>query len=54
MESALLLMEQANINLEVFQETKVTDGVYTQELAGYRILVAEAPSQHQGGVEVFH
>ena len=43
-------MAQANLNLGVIQETKVTDGIHTRELAGYHILTADAPSRNFGGV----
>ena len=47
LESALQGMAQANIDLGIFQETKCTDGVYTRELAGYRVVATDAPSQHR-------
>ena len=54
-ESTLQGMLQENLDLGVFQETKVTKGMYTQELSGYRVVVSEAPSEHCGGVAVlFH
>ena len=38
MESALRGMAQANMDLGIFQETKCTEGIYTRESAGYRVL----------------
>ena len=54
MESALRGMSQANMNLGIFQETKCTDGIYTRESAGYRIVATDAPSRHRGGVVLFY
>ena len=47
-------MAQANIDLGVFQETTCTDGIYTRESAGYRVVATDAPSRHRGGVELFY
>ena len=38
LEAALRVMAQANMDLGVLQETKCTDGVYTRESAGYRVV----------------
>ena len=54
MESALGGMAQANIDLGVFQETKCTDGVYTRESAGYRVVATYTLSRHRGGVALFY
>ena len=54
LESALLGMSQANMDLGIFQETKVTDGVYTRGSDGYIVVVTYAPSRHRSGVAVFH
>ena len=54
LESALRGMSQANTDLDIFQEKKVTDGIYTRGLAGYSVVAADAPSRHHGRVEVFH
>ena len=43
-------MTQANIDLGIFQETKCTDGIYTRESDGYRVVARDAPSRHCGGV----
>ena len=54
LESALLGMAQANIDLGVFQETKCTDRIYTRESAGYRVVATDAPSPHRGAVALFY
>ena len=53
LESALKGVSQANMDLGIFQETKVTDGIYTRGLAGYSVVATDAPTQHYGGVAVF-
>ena len=47
-------MSQANMDLGIFQETKCTDGIYTRESAGYRVVATDGPSQHRGGVALFY
>ena len=42
------------MDLGIFQETKLTDGIYTRGLAGYSVVATDAPSRHCGGVAVFH
>ena len=42
------------MDLGIFQETKCTDGIYTSESAGYRVVATDAPSQHRGGVALFY
>ena len=44
MESELRGTSQANMDLGIFQETKVTDGIYTRGLYGYIIVATEAHS----------
>ena len=44
LESALRGMSQANMDLGIFQETKVTDGIYTRESAWYIVVATDAPS----------
>ena len=53
LEAALRGMFQANMDLGILQETKVTDGVYTRVLAGYKVIATDAPSRHRGGVTLF-
>ena len=47
-------MLQANVDLGIFQENKVTAGIYTWGSSGYRVVASEAPSAHSGGVAVFY
>ena len=54
MEAERRVMEQANMDLGVMQETKITDGVYTRALAGYRVVATDEPSRHRGGVALFY
>ena len=54
LESALQGISQANMDLGIFQETKLTDGIYTCGSAGYSIVATDAPSRHRGGVAIFH
>ena len=54
LESALRGMSQANMDLGIFQETKLTDGIYTRRLGGYSVVATDTPSQHRGGVAIFH
>ena len=54
LESALWGMSQANMDLGIFQETNCTDGIYTRESAGYRVVATNALSRHRGGVALFY
>ena len=47
-------MSQANMDLGIFQETKVTHRIYNRGLAGYSVVAKDAPSRHRGRVAVFH
>ena len=42
------------MDLGIFQETKLTDGIYTRRLAGYIVAATDAPSRYCGEVAVFH
>ena len=42
------------MDLDIFQETKCTDGIYTRESDGYRVVATDAPSRHRGGVALFY
>ena len=53
LEAALWGMSQANMDLGILQETKLTGGIYTRGLAGYSVITTDTPSQHQGGVAIF-
>ena len=54
LEAALGGMSQANMDLGILQETKLTDGVYTRGSAGYNVIATDAPSRHRGGVALFY
>ena len=54
LESALRGVSQANLDLGIFQETKCTDGIYTHESDGSRVIATDAPSQHRVGVALFY
>ena len=54
LEVALRGMSQANMDLGILQETKLTDGIYTRGSAGYSLVATDAPSQHRGGVAIFY
>ena len=54
LEAALRGMSQANMDLGILQETKLTDGIYTRGSAGSSVIAMEAPSQHRGGVTLFY
>ena len=47
-------VSHANIDLGIFQETKVTDRISTCGSAGYSVVATDAPSRHRGGVSAFH
>ena len=42
------------MDLGIFQETKITDGIYTRGSARYSVVAMDVPSQHCGGVSVFY
>ena len=44
LESALRGVSQANMDLGIFQETKLIDGIYTRGSAMYSIVATDAPS----------
>ena len=45
---------QANMDLGILQETKITNGVYTRGSAGYTVIATDASSRHRGGVALFY
>ena len=47
-------VSQVNMDLGIFQGKKVTEGIYTRSLAGYIVVMTNAPSRHRGGVAMFH
>ena len=46
LEAALRGMSQANMDLGILQETKLTYGVYTCRSAGYNVIATDAPASH--------
>ena len=46
-------MNGIGADLGILLETKVTDGIYTQNSSGYSVVVSNAPSTHQGGIALF-
>ena len=54
LELVLRGVSQANMDLDIFQETKVTDGIYTRGLDGCSVVATDTPSWHCGVVAVFH
>ena len=54
LELALSGMYHANMYLVVFQETKITDGVYTRGSDGYSVVATDAPIRYSSKVAVFY
>ena len=42
------------MELEIFQEEKITNGVYTRGSAGYSVIAMDATSRHHSRVAVFY
>ena len=53
LESALRAMAMMGVDLGVFTETKITDGVYTRFSSGYNVTATNAVSASQGGIALF-
>jgi hypothetical protein len=53
LESALRAMEAMGVDIGIFQETKITGGIYTRSSSGYSVVASDAPSAHQGGIALF-
>ena len=53
LDSELRGVSQANMDLGIFQEKKLSDGVYTRGSTRYSVIAVDAPIQHLGGVAVF-
>ena len=53
LESTLRGISQANMELGIFQEKKLEDGIYTRNSDGHSVVATDMPSQHRGGVAVF-
>ena len=47
-------MSKANLDLVIFQETKLAEGVYTRGLAKYIVFAMDAPIPYRYGVAVFY
>ena len=54
LESKLREIYQANMDLGIFQETKLIGGVYTSRSDGYSIVATDALRRHCGRVAVFY
>ena len=54
LEMALRGMSQANMDLGILQETKLTDGIYTRGSASYSVIETDALSPHRGGITLFY
>ena len=54
LEAELRGISQANMDLGILQETKLTYGIYTRGSAGYSVVAMDAPSRHCGGVAIFY
>lgn len=49
-ETALRAMEQMNVDLGLFTEAKLTDGIHTRYSSGYHVFATRARVHNQGGV----
>ena len=54
LEFALRGMSQANMDLGIFQGTKITKFIYTRESSGYKVVATETPIAHSGVVAIFY
>ena len=52
--SALRKMAQANFDLGLLQETKITDWVYTWNSTGFCVIALDTPSRRHWGVALFY
>ena len=53
-ELALRGMVQANLDLGLLHEMKLTDGFYARRSDGCRVVAMDGPRRHHGGVVVFY
>ena len=53
LELALIGTSHANMDMGIFQDTKLTNGVYTCGSVGSSVVTTDAPSRHRGGVTFF-
>ena len=42
------------MDVGVFQDTKLTEGIYTRKSDGYKVVAMLAPIRQQGGVALFY
>ena len=49
LDSTLQVMSQANVDLGLFQENKVTKRIYTREYNWYKLVAFDGKSAHSGG-----
>ena len=54
LELALIGMSQSDKDLGIFQEIKLTDGVYTCGSSGYSVVTMDTPRLQHSGVAVFY
>ena len=54
LESELRGMSQVNMDLGIFQETKITNNFFTCRSSEYSVVALDEPSRYHGGVVVFH
>ena len=54
LESELRGMKKSNVDVMVFQETKIADGIYTSRSARYKVVATPSPSRHWVGVTRFY
>ena len=54
LELALREMSQSNTDLDIFQETKLTNVVYTRGSTEYSIVATDTPIRHRSRVAVFY
>ena len=54
LKSTLRGIGQANMDVGVFQETKLTDGIYTRGSAGYRVVAMSELIRQRGGVALLY
>ena len=54
LELALRGVGQSNLDVAVFQDTKLTDDIYTRRSVGYKVIVMPAPSRNRGSIVIFY
>ena len=47
MEGALQELHQGNVGIGFLQEKKLTEGIHTQYISGYKVWVMDAESRHR-------